>query len=167
MRALKEAGTGGPEGHGLPSSAEDPLVIRQFELSDLPQVIELDNEVFGCYDPQIFITFHEYHPRTILVAESQGRVVGFILGFKHTPLEGRVFWLAVRTQYQNMGVGRQLLTALLRIFRRLGAMSATLEVRIGNRNAQALYTSMGFQMVTIIPSYYSDGEAALIMSRRL
>lgn len=167
MRSLNEIGASGPQGRNLPGSGEGPLVIRQFELSDLPQVMELDNEVFGCYDPQIFITFHEYHPRTILVAESGGRIVGFILGFKHTPLEGRIFWLAVRTQYQNIGVGRQLLTALLRIFRRLGAVSATLEVRIGNRNAQALYTSMGFEMVTVVPSYYSDGEAALIMSRRL
>ncbi|NYT02549.1 MAG: ribosomal protein S18-alanine N-acetyltransferase [Methanosarcinales archaeon] len=152
-----------------PARISDPadLIIRQFEPQDLPQVMDLDREVFGGYSPQIFTTFYEYHPRTILVAESSGRLAGFILGFKHTPLEGRVFWLAVRSTYQGRGVGRRLMLSLLKIFRQLGAVSSTLEVRISNRKAQALYTSLGFEPEGVCPGYYSDGEAALIMRRRL
>jgi ribosomal-protein-alanine N-acetyltransferase len=146
---------------------KDAIIIRRFKPSDLESAMDLDREVFGGYDPSIFTTFYEYHPRTSLVAERNGTVVGFVLGFKHTPLEGRVFWLAVRPGYQSQGVGRKLLTSILRTFRFLGAVSATLEVRIGNKKAQALYSSMGFDMVTIHPGYYSDGEPAIIMKRRL
>ncbi len=146
---------------------EDPIVIRRFKPSDLEGALDLDREVFGGYDPTIFTTFYEYHPRTTLVAESMGNVVGFVLGFKHTLLEGRVFWLAVRPGYQGRGVGRKLLTSILRIFRFMKAVSATLEVRISNKRAQALYSSMGFEMITIYPGYYSDGEPAIIMKRRL
>ena len=146
---------------------EDLIVIRRFKPSDLEGALDLDSEVFGGYDPTIFTTFYEYHPRTTLVAECGGYVVGFILGFKHTPLEGRVFWLAVRPVYQSQGVGRKLLTSILRTFRFMGAVSATLEVRISNKKAQALYSGLGFEMITIYPGYYSDGEPAIIMKRRL
>ncbi|MDI9617399.1 MAG: GNAT family N-acetyltransferase [Methanothrix sp.] len=142
-------------------------VIRQFDLKDLPAIMEIDREVGGGYSPELFMTFHEFHPQTMLVAEVAGGVVGVVIGFKHTPLEGRVFWLAVRPAYQGRGIGRSLLSAILRLFSRLGAVSATLEVRIGNRRAQSLYASMGFVVDNVIPSYYSDGEAALIMRKIL
>jgi ribosomal-protein-alanine N-acetyltransferase len=144
-----------------------PLVIRRFEPRDLKQVLELDREVFGGYDPEVFTSFYEYHPQTVLVAEHHGEVVGFIIGFKHTPLEGRIFWLAVRPGYQSQGIGRRLMTTMLEIFRRLGAISATLEVRMSNRKAQGLYASLQFIMDQIIPGYYSNGEAAIIMRRGL
>jgi len=153
-----------PSRSSLPESA---VLIRQFRPHDLSDVMDLDREVHGSYDPQLFVSFYELHPRTLLVAEQQGRVVGFILGFKSHPLQGRIFWLAVQPAYQGQGLGRRLLTALLTIFRRLGAPTATLEVRISNSQALALYTSMGFEPVTVIPSYYGDGEAALIMQKRL
>ncbi len=148
-------------------AGKDSIMIRRFKPSDLEGVMELDREVFGGYDPSIFTTFYEYYPRTTLVAEGNGRVVGFVLGFKHTPLEGRVFWLAVRPGYQSKGIGRKLLNSILRTFRFMGAVSATLEVRISNKKAQALYSSMGFDMITIYPGYYSNGEPAIIMKRRL
>jgi ribosomal-protein-alanine N-acetyltransferase len=144
-----------------------PLLIRQFNLTDLSQVVSLNKEVYGGYDSLLFTSFHEHHPRTILVAEMSGLIVGCVLGFKCTPMEGRVFWLAVRPGFQNIGIGRSLLEALIRIFRRLGALSVTLEVRISNRKAQMLYTSMGFETATICPGYYQDGEMAMIMRKYL
>jgi [ribosomal protein S18]-alanine N-acetyltransferase len=145
----------------------DSIVIRRFRPSDLEGAIALDREVFGGYDPTIFTAFYEYHPRTTLIAESMGTVVGFVLGFKHSPFEGRVFWLAVRPEFQGRGIGRRLLTSILKVFRFMGAVGATLEVRISNKNAQALYSSMGFDMIAIYPGYYSDGEPAIIMRRRI
>jgi ribosomal-protein-alanine N-acetyltransferase len=146
---------------------QDSILIRRLKPSDIAGALEIDRMVFGGYDPAIFTAFYEYHPRTTFVAESMGTIVGFILGFKHTPLEGRIFWLAVRPGYQNKGVATRLLTAILRTFRLMGAMSATLEVRVSNKKAQNLYSTMGFEMTGVFPGYYSDGEAAIIMKRRL
>lgn len=143
------------------------VLIRRLIPRDFEGVLEIDREVFGGYDPSIFTAFYEYYGKTTLVAESNGRVVGFILGFKHTPLEGRVFWLAVRPGFQSRGIGRRLLTAILSTFRQVGAVSATLEVRVSNKKAQALYSQMGFRVAGIYPSYYSDGEAAIVMERML
>lgn len=146
---------------------KDPLVVRRFLADDLQAALEIDRDVFGGYDPSIFTAFYEYYPLSTLVAEMSGVVVGFILGFKHTPFEGRVFWLAVRPGFQGRGIGMRLMLEVLRIFRQMGAFSVTLEARVSNKKAQSLYSMLGFRMVGIFPSYYSDGEAAIIMKLRL
>ena len=148
-------------------SKREPIIIRELEPGDLKDALEIDREVFGGYDPVVFTTFYEYHPRSTLVADMGGSVAGFVLGFKHKPFEGRVFWLAVKPTYQGRGIGMMLLLEILKIFRLMGALSATLEVRVSNKRAQSLYSTLGFHMVGVFPEYYSDGEAALIMKRRL
>jgi ribosomal-protein-alanine N-acetyltransferase len=152
---------------GASWAKEDSLLIRKFKPSDLSEALQIDREVFGGYDPSIFATFYEYHSNTTLVALINGRVVGFVLGFKHTLLEGRIFWLAVKPAYRSLGIATKLLTSVLSIFKQMGAMSATLEVRVSNKRAQNLYSGMGFQMTGFFPNYYSDGETALIMKKRL
>jgi ribosomal-protein-alanine N-acetyltransferase len=143
------------------------LVIRKFLPEDIAPALDIDAEVFGGYDPSIFITFYEYHPCTTLVAELHGAVVGFLLGFKHTALEGRIFWLAVRPSHQNQGIAARLILEELKILRQMGAVSATLEVRVSNKRAQSLYSSLGFEIAGVCPCYYSDGETAIVMKRRL
>jgi ribosomal-protein-alanine N-acetyltransferase len=54
---------------------------------------------------------------------------------------------------------------LLELAREMRATRLTLEVRAGNRAAQALYRGFGFDVVGRRPHYYTDdGEDALIMS---
>lgn len=149
------------------SVIKDSVVVRRFIPDDLDAALEIDQEVFGGYDPNIFAAFYEYHPFSTLVAEVGGQVAGFVLGFKHMPFEGRIFWLAVKPGYQCRGIGMRLMLEVLKRFRHLGALSATLEVRVSNKKAQALYSSLGFHMIGVCPAYYSDGEAAIIMRRRL
>ena len=144
-----------------------PVVVRRFLPDDLEAALEIDREVFGGYDPAIFSAFCEYHAGSTLVAEVSGIVAGFVLGFKQTPIEGRVFWLAVRPGFHSRGIGMRLMLEVLRTFRQMGALCATLEVRLSNKKAQSLYFMLGFRMIGIYPAYYSDGEAAIIMKMRL
>lgn len=146
---------------------KEPLVVRRLRPEDLKAALEIDREVFGGYDPAIFSAFCQYHSHSTLVAEVGGSMAGFVLGFKHTPFEGRVFWLAVGPGFQGRGVGLRLMLEVLRAFRQMGALSATLEVRVSNKKAQSLYSMLGFRMIGVCPAYYADGEAAIIMRLRL
>lgn len=146
---------------------KDAVIIRRMKAQDLEAALDIDREVYGGYDPNIFAAFYEYHPATTLAAKVNGDLAGFVLGFKHAPFEGRVFWLAIRPRYQGRGIGMRLMLAVLKSFRNLGALGATLEVRVSNRKAQSLYSNLGFQIRGICPSYYSDGEAAFVMKARL
>lgn len=150
-----------------PALFNSPVLVRRFLPGDLEAALEIDREVFGGYDPAIFQAFCEYHGGSSFVAEVGGIVAGFVLGFKHTPFEGRVFWLAVRPAFQSRSIGMRLMLEVLHAFRQMGALSSTLEVRVSNKKAQSLYSMLGFCMMGIIPGYYSDGEAAIIMKMRL
>ena len=92
---------------------KDAVIIRRLGPDDLIAALEIDQEVFGGYDPNIFTAFYEYHPGSTLVAEVGGIVAGFILGFKHAPFEGRVFWLAVKPGYQCRGIGMRLMLDII------------------------------------------------------
>jgi len=101
--------------------------------------------------------------RTNLVAELHGDLVG------HAALlvvadEGHVTSVAVAPDHQRMGIGRVLLAALCRDAEHRGLAAMTLEVRVSNAAAIALYRRFGFAPSGVRPGYYADdGEDALIM----
>ncbi|CAN5770035.1 ribosomal protein S18-alanine N-acetyltransferase [soil metagenome] len=79
--------------------------------------------------------------------------------------EVHVTTFAVLPDWRRRGIGGRLLLVLLRLAQEHGARVATLEVRISNVPARALYQRFGFRPVGIRPRYYSDNaEDALIMT---
>jgi ribosomal-protein-alanine N-acetyltransferase len=79
--------------------------------------------------------------------------------------EAHISTLAVREDARGRGFGELLLAALLDESRNFGALAATLEVRVSNTVAQALYAKYGFEVVGRRRAYYQDNsEDALIMT---
>ena len=80
--------------------------------------------------------------RTTLVAEVDGRLVGYVqLG------DGRLHRLYVESALQGQGLGRQLLDAALRHPRLAAATEVALQVWEENERAVRLYESIGFERV--------------------
>jgi len=73
--------------------------------------------------------------------------------------------LAVASSSRRQGLGRALLEATMKEAREQGVSSASLEVRESNRVGREFYRALGFGEVGRRPRYYSDGEAALLLSR--
>jgi ribosomal-protein-alanine N-acetyltransferase len=79
--------------------------------------------------------------------------------------QSHITTIAVDPPYRSQGVGELLLIALLDKSCELGAAEATLECRVSNNIAQALYRKYTFREAGIRKRYYSDdGEDALIMT---
>ncbi len=79
--------------------------------------------------------------------------------------EAHVTTFAVLPTVRRRGIGGRLMVELMALARDLGARVMTLEVRLSNEPARALYARFGFRPVGIRPRYYSDnGEDALIMT---
>lgn len=79
--------------------------------------------------------------------------------------EAHIVTIAVRTSRKNLGLGEWLLINIIELAEQLRARYVTLEVRVSNRTAQALYEKYGFTRAGIRKKYYSDnGEDALIMT---
>ncbi len=79
--------------------------------------------------------------------------------------EAHISTLASHPDWRRQGVGELLLAAMIDRAAEIGAEMVTLEVRVTNTIAQALYRKYGFQVAGRRKGYYSDnGEDALIMT---
>ncbi len=98
------------------------------------------------------------------VCTQEGEVLGYI-GTRMVLDECQVANVAVSPACRREGVASFLMEAMLDFCRREGMNLVTLEVRVSNSAAQALYEKFGFQKTGIRPGYYqSPPEDALLMS---
>lgn len=85
-----------------------------------------------------------FDPRGLLVAESEGRLLGFHWTKVHDGGEGEVYVLGVDPAAQGTGLGRQLALAGLRHLVDSGAPRVHLYVEADNAPALRLYRGLGF-----------------------
>ena len=81
---------------------------------------------------------------------------------------GHVTSLAVLHDYRRMGLAAALMEQLhYHLERRHGCTEVGLHVRKSNRAACRLYRQDGYEVETVIPHYYQDGEDAYLMRKDL
>ncbi len=101
--------------------------------------------------------------RAYYVATADGEVVGYA-GLMVAVGEGHVTTIGVRPDWHRRGIGRKLLLKLALEARQRGAKDLTLEVRMTNTGAQALYHEFGFVPAGIRKNYYAEvNEDAIVM----
>ncbi|MCS7260681.1 MAG: ribosomal protein S18-alanine N-acetyltransferase [Anaerolineae bacterium] len=175
--------------------AELPFYVRPMQLADVPAVMAIEHTAFslpwpeGAYRHEI--TKNELAHYYVLCfrspsAPQQARVSSWwrrlrdslrpeaaaprevLLGYGGFWMmvdEAHISTIAVRQDVRGRGLGEFLLLGLLDEARRLGAQTATLEVRVSNTVARALYTKYGFRETGRRVAYYHDNnEDAIIMT---
>jgi ribosomal-protein-alanine N-acetyltransferase len=101
--------------------------------------------------------------RAYLVARIEGVVVGYA-GLMFSGDDAHVTTIAVDPAWHRSKVGSRLLLELARIAIDRGARNLTLEVRITNAPAQAMYERFGFAPAGVRKNYYVEtNEDALVM----
>jgi len=98
-----------------------------------------------------------------LKAAVDGEMIGFVAGDERP--SQHVAWIAtigVIPEHRGQGVGKALLLACEE---HLKMPSIRLNVRISNQIAIQLYQNSGYHRAGIWPTYYQDGEDALIMEK--
>jgi ribosomal-protein-alanine N-acetyltransferase len=74
--------------------------------------------------------------------------------------------VAVDPAHQRKGIGRELMWHIEELSLARGLTYLTLEVRVSNEAARALYESLGFEVIHRRKRYYADNdEDALVMAR--
>jgi ribosomal-protein-alanine N-acetyltransferase len=105
--------------------------------------------------------------RHYVVARRGRRVVGYggvmFTDERLSDGEAHVTNVAVDPTAWRSGVGRTLMLALVREARRRGCTSMSLEVRVTNEAAQALYRQFGFVPAGIRQRYYENTDDAIVM----
>jgi ribosomal-protein-alanine N-acetyltransferase len=159
-------------------SGQIPYIVEPMALSDLDQVMAVERATFPlpwskrAYRYEVVDNEHS----TMVVVRPAPQLLGRPAGWlrrlrlvKPRPVLGYAgFWLlvddahvatiAVHPDWRGRGLGELLLASLLERAVDLGAQRATLEVRVSNRAAKALYVKYGFQTVERRRRYYSDNN---------
>jgi ribosomal-protein-alanine N-acetyltransferase len=143
------------------------VALRPMRWWDIPPAMEIEHELFGdeaWTDAMFWSELAARDTRHYLVAEDDGRVVGYAGLCAYTPEETYVQTIAVAANTQRRGVGTALLRALLDEANRRGAHRVDLEVRADNDSAQRMYVAHGFTAIGIRPRYYQpSGVDAVVM----
>jgi len=152
-----------------PTSREEGLCrIREFVPEDLEAVCNIEVESFPYpYPCKLFLAYRALFPELFLVAECEGRVVGYALAVAERGGRAHVVSIAVTPGYRRRGLGKALMLSLEERFRRLGLGEVVLEVAVSNTAAISLYRGLGYSIVRRIPGYYPDGEDAFLMSKKV
>ncbi len=135
-------------------------------LDDIPAVLEIERASFTTpWPPE---AFHQELRHNRLARYTVARQAGAVVGYAGVWLmvdEAHITTFAVHPDWRRQGVGRRLLLAMLIVAEELGAAHLTLEVRVSNLGAQALYAGHGFAIAGRRERYYTDdGEDAYIMT---
>jgi len=152
--------------------------LRKFTPNDLQNVMQINRVCLPeNYTDFFFLDLHQRFPETFVVAEENGKIVGYImcrievglsnLGLGGLIRKGHVVSIAVLPQSRRKGVAQALVNSAMDGMRYYKAKQCYLEVRVTNAAGVALYKKLGFEVSRTAHGYYSDGEDAYVMSKRL
>jgi ribosomal-protein-alanine N-acetyltransferase len=142
----------------------DTIAIRLFSYTDLPQVLAIERRAFTSPWSLSMFVLELSKPSGIYLAAVRGtEIVGYVICARYVEAY-HVMTLAVDPDHRREGIATSLLDAVIE---RAGEdANYTLEVRVSNTGAIALYERYGFRAVGTRPRYYADnGEDAMIMWR--
>ncbi len=135
--------------------------------SDLAQVIAIETQVYpDPWLPEMFASIWQGdHVQAVKVVRNN-QLVGYLIYGQLVP-DVEIMNIAVAPAHQRQGVAQELLQWLCTEVKSHGCESFFLELRTSNAAAQALYHHHGFETIGTRPSYYANGEDALVMALSL
>lgn len=152
--------------------------LRKFVPDDLQGVMQINRVCLPeNYTDFFFVDLHQRFPETFIVAEENKKLVGYIMcrievglsnyGFGGLVRKGHVVSIAVLPENRRKGVAQALINRALEGMQYYKAKQCFLEVRVTNEAAVSLYKKLGFEITRTINGYYSDGEDAYVMTKRV
>ncbi|AAB85496.1 MULTISPECIES: ribosomal protein S18-alanine N-acetyltransferase [Methanothermobacter] len=139
------------------------MIIREFRPQDLKVVLKIERDSFMDPYPAHLLRDIYNLGAGFLVAQEDGKVVGFIIFWIRFEDEGHIISLAVDKDYRRRGVGAALVMTAISIFEKFHIKNIKLEVRARNKGAIKFYRALGFSEEKILENYYEDGEDAVVM----
>ncbi len=146
------------------------LTIRTARQQDEPELARLDrvswswlSDVVPPPEPDAELFSERRPPEHFLLAESAGRIVGYIHQGPATPLASnghirQIQGFVVDPETRGQGIGRALIEAACDLARADGIRRITLRVLAHNAPARRLYERCGFEVTGILPEeFWLDG----------
>jgi len=135
---------------------EIKVSIRWMSRRDMKEVLEIESECFEfAWDEDDFMQCLQQRNCIGMVAEYQGRVVGFMI-YELQKTKIHLLNVATLSKFRRKGVGAQLVAKLIAKLGNQRRSRITLEVRETNLPAQLFLRSLGFLAVDILHGFYDE-----------
>lgn len=143
------------------------LLLRAMRVEDIPAVAKLEAEIFSVpWSEKSFLEEVEREDRLFVVAYVNETLAGY-MGLIPFLDEADITNVAVASSMRRRGIAQKMLETTMGRAEKMGVNSFTLEVRVGNAGAIALYEKLGFTSEGIRKNFYEKPtEDALIMWKR-
>ena len=142
------------------------IKIRVLELGDLSAIEAIEQKAYPTPWSRSMFASELAKPTSICLGAFEGQdLVGYVINSRYVDA-WHVMNVAVDPNHQRRGIATALLERLFEVTRDDERRGYTLEVRVSNEDAIALYEKLGFEARGIRRGYYTDNrEDALIMWR--
>ncbi len=141
-------------------------MIRKMVVADLDKIMPMENSLYKTpWSKQMFedeLIKNKF--ANMYVLEKNNEIVGYI-GAWMVSDNATITKVSVDKRFQGQGYSKILMDEIIKVAK--DADFIFLEVRVSNIKAHNLYLSYGFKDVGIRKKYYSDGEDAIAMVRKL
>jgi ribosomal protein S18 acetylase RimI-like enzyme len=146
----------------------DTIALRPVEIPDLRAILgELeqfwDEREMAFLHQALYV--HEFG-KTSVLAEREGEIAGYLLGFVSEDGIGYIHAVAVRRSARGRGLARQLYERFAELVRARGATGLKAITRPDNDASRAFHEALGFG-VERVEDYSPSGGARLVFRRGL
>ena len=142
--------------------------VRQAEPADYPRVIGVVDDWWGGrrMAPMLPKLFFVHFRDTSFVAEEDGRIVGFLCGFRSQTFadEAYIHFVGVAPEQRGRGLGRELYE---RFFAAVAPRRIVRAVTSpANERSVAFHRALGFEVERVDEDYDGHGEARVLLEWR-
>jgi ribosomal-protein-alanine N-acetyltransferase len=142
------------------------IELRWLTLADLDDIERIEQRAYRTPWSRTMFAAELAKPTSLCIGAFEGdRLVGYTINSRYVDA-WHVMNVAVDPSHRRRGIATRLLGRLFELTRDDGRRGYTLEVRVSNADAIALYEKLGFERRGVRRGYYTDNrEDALIMWR--
>jgi ribosomal protein S18 acetylase RimI-like enzyme len=144
------------------------LSVRPPQLGDSRALADAELLCFSDpWPPQFFVSEILADGRfNRLLVDAGGEMVAYLFcAWQYLDLH--VLKVATLPQFRRAGLARRLMALAEGHAVEMAGESLTLEVRVSNPEAIAMYEALEYERVVVRTAYYQDGQDAVIMSKRM
>jgi len=144
------------------------IVVREYRSTDLRRLYEIDHQAFpkGIAYSYLELQYYIRSSRSrSLVAEDDGEVVGFVIGWTEPRELGHIVTIDVEPNRQRQRIGSLLLDEIEQWLWSRGAKAIYLETPANDEAARAFYDRHGYWAIETIERYYNDSIDGIVMMK--
>ena len=139
-------------------------IIREMQVKDIPLIMKMEKELFSLpWTKDMFLQEINTQYAYVLLKADDNLLIGYVCGWL-MPDEFNITNLAVRAEFQKMGLGEMLVKFIMGKLLQQKCFQFLLEVRKSNIPAIKLYAKFDFEIIGKRKKYYNyPQEDALVM----